>query len=218
MLKKLLLFPFGGNAKEILTSIIALNKIKPEFDIMGFIDDNPKTWGQSCCGVQVLGGSEILNKYNDALVLAVPGSPNQYLKRKEIIRSLNCPVDRFATVIDNSAHISPDAKIGYNTAIMQNVVISCEVEIGNHCIILPNTVIAHNGVIKDYCCIGSNVTLSGYVQIQENCYIGSGSKIRDNVEVGNNSLIGLGANVIKTVGSNLVMAGNPAKILRKIDL
>ena len=218
MPKELLLFPFGGNAKEILTSIISINKSEHQFEILGFIDDNPKTWGMDCCGVKVLGGTEILEKHKNAFVLAVPGNPDHYLKRKEIISNLKWPMDRFATIIDSSAHISPDAKIGYNTAIMQNVVISCEVSIGNHCIILPNTVIAHNSIVKDYCCIGSNVTVSGGVQIQDSCYIGSGSKIRDNLEIGNNSLIGLGSNVVRSVDQNLIIAGNPAKILRKVNL
>lgn len=218
MPKELLLFPFGGNAKEILTSIISINKNEHQFDILGFIDDNPKTFGMGCCGIKVLGGKEILDKFKNAFVIAVPGNPDHYLERKEIISNLHQSLDRFATIIDKSAHISPDAKIGYNTAIMQNVVISCEVSIGNHCIILPNTVIAHNSVVKDYCCIGSNVTVSGGVQIQDNCYIGSGSKIRDNLEIGKNSLIGLGSNVVSSVGQNLIISGNPAKILRKVNL
>lgn len=216
MSKKLLLFPFGGNAREALLSIFAINKIKREWDIVGFIDDDQSHHGKSSCGIKVIGGRVILKDIPDAFVLAVPGSPTSYLKRKDIISSLKAEISRFATILHPSVVIAPDATIGYNTVIMPNVVISCGVRIGNHCIILPNTVVSHDSVVDDYCCVGSNISISGSVRIGSSCYIGSGTKMRENVSIGEGSLVGLGSNVISDIEARVVAAGNPTKVIRKI--
>jgi sugar O-acyltransferase (sialic acid O-acetyltransferase NeuD family) len=216
MSKMLILFPFGGNAKESLMSVFAINERTGEWEIAGFIDDDRSVHNKDCCGIKVLGGKEVLDKFPQAYVLAVPGSPSNYLKRKDIIQNLNLEKSRFATIAHPSVVIAPDASVGCNTLLMPNVVISCEVKIGDHCVILPNTVVSHDSQVGDYCCIGSNVTVSGSVKIGENCYIGSGTKIRENVSIGEGSLVGLGSNVISDIEPGVIAVGSPARVIRKI--
>jgi sugar O-acyltransferase (sialic acid O-acetyltransferase NeuD family) len=216
MPKKLLLFPFGGNARESLLSVFAINEIRKEWDILGFIDDDQSQRGKDCCGIKVLGGRAILDKMPEAFVLAVPGSPTSYLRRKDIIASLYADKSRFATIIHPSVVIAPDAIIGYNTIIMPNVVISCGVRIGSHCILLPNSVVSHDSIVDDYCCLGSNISISGSVRIGSSCYIGSGTKMRENVSIGEGTLIGLGSTVISDIQAGVIAAGCPAKVFRKV--
>ena len=215
MSKKLLLFPFGGNARESLMSVFAINAKREEWDIVGFMDDDPSRHGKLCCGIKVLGGREIVNDFPDAFVLAVPGSPTSYLRRKDIIGRLGIDETRFATIIHPSVQIAPDSIVGYNTLIMPNVVITCGVRIGNHCIILPNTVVSHDSAIDDYCCFGSNISISGSVRIGSSCYIGSGTKVREDVSIGAGTLVGLGSNVISNIEAGVVAVGSPAKVIRK---
>lgn len=215
MSKKLLLFPFGGNAKEAVVSVLAINSIRLEWEIVGFLDDDYSVHGKDYCGIKVLGTRDLLNVYEDACVLAIPGSPKGYLRRKAIIDGLLLDKSRFATIIHPSAVRAPDAKIGYNSLLMSNVVVSCGSRIGNHCIVLPNTVIAHDSSISDYVCIGSNVSVSGSVSIGPESYIGSGVKIRENIRIGERTLIGLGSNVISDIEQGVVAVGNPAKPLVK---
>jgi sugar O-acyltransferase (sialic acid O-acetyltransferase NeuD family) len=214
MSKKLLLFPFGGNAKESLLSILSINAIRQEWEVAGFIDDDHSLHGREYNGIRVLGGSEVLREWTDAFVLAVPGSPKGYLRRRSIIESLSIEPSRFATIIHPSVVRAPDAVIGWNTLLMPNVVVSCSVRIGNHCIVLPNTVIAHDSVVEDYCCVGSNVSISGTVTVGPECYIGSGTKIRENIRIGGRTLVGLGSNVISDIEQNAVAVGNPARVIK----
>jgi sugar O-acyltransferase (sialic acid O-acetyltransferase NeuD family) len=215
-MKDLLFFPFGGNARESLIAALAQNKIKPMWNIKGFIDDNQSLLGKKCCGVPVMGGKEKLKDFPSAQVIAVPGRADNFMKRKKIIDLLNLPNESFAIVIDPSARIAPDAEIGKNTVLMANVVASSLVKIGDHNIILPNTVIAHDSIIGDYSIIGSNVTISGGCNIGSNCYIGSGTSIKENIKIGNGSLIGMASNVVTDVSAGVVVAGNPARFFRSI--
>jgi sugar O-acyltransferase (sialic acid O-acetyltransferase NeuD family) len=217
MPKKLLIFPAGGNAREALFTIEAINKTKKTWDVLGFVDDDPSLLGKRIGPLKVLGDRGWFKKIPDAQILAVPGNPKDYLKRKAIIDGLKIEKSRFAKVIHPAAVVSSAAEIGYNTLIMAHAVVSCDVLISNHCIVLPQTTIAHDSRIGDYCCIGANVVLSGSVVIEPQCYIGSGVTIREKITVGRKSLVGLGANVVDDVKQNDTVAGNPARSLRKKD-
>ena len=140
-MKDLILFPFGGNAREALISIFSRNRIHPQWNVIGFVDDNESNWGKQCCGIKVIGGRDIIGNYPNAKVLAVNGSPENYLNRAMTIARLNLALDRFDTILDSTVSMAPDVQIGKNTLVMANVVVSCSVRIGNHCVILPNSVI-----------------------------------------------------------------------------
>lgn len=215
-MKNILLFPFGGNSRDALLSIFSINKINIEWNILGFFDDDPDTWGKSCCGIKVLGGLETLEKHPEAQVLAVQGNPHNYLRRENVIEKLGIKENSYATIIHPSATVAPDADIGFNVLLMSNVVICTGVKIGNHCFCLPNTVIAHDTVICNYCCFGSNITVSGNVNIDSGCYIGSGSRIKNHLHIGKNVMVGQGSNVVSNVEEGMVVVGNPAKLLREV--
>src|SRR5690606_2548443 len=122
-------------------------------------------------------GRDAFERWPQARVLAVPGSPTTYRSRGQIIDGLSLPVSRFATLIHRSARVSPLASIGHNVLIMAGVVITSNAVISDHVCILPNSVIHHDAVIGARCLIGSNVTIAGGVQLEANCYIGSGTSV-----------------------------------------
>lgn len=55
----------------------------------------------------------------------------------------------------------------------------------------------------------------GGIVIGENCWIGDGVSILPNVKIGNNVTIGCNSVVTKSFPDNCVIAGNPAKIIKK---
>lgn len=55
------------------------------------------------------------------------------------------------------------------------------------------------------------------VVIEDNCWIGAGSIICPGVTIGKNSVIGAGSVVTKDIPANSVAAGNPCRVLRKIN-
>lgn len=214
MSNRLILFPYGGNTREAMMSIRAINAVEETWDVIGFIDDDETKKGMTFEGIPVLGTREELLNYPDSRILAVPGHPDNYLRRKGIIQSLKIDSQRCATIMDPSVRIDKEAKIGKNVLIMAHVVISAQVTIGDHCVILPNTVLSHESQVGDYCCLGSNVSVSGNVIIEDNCYIGSGVSIIQNTRLGAGSLVGMGSSVLHDVAKDSVVAGNPARFLR----
>lgn len=55
------------------------------------------------------------------------------------------------------------------------------------------------------------------VVIEDNCWIGAGAIICPGVTIGKNSVIGAGSVVVSDIPKNSVVAGNPCKVIRKID-
>lgn len=203
-MEKLLIFPFNGNGLE------AVDCIQGQYELIGFIDDTPEKQGKTKFGFLVF-GRDIIEKYLDAKILAVPGSPQTFRQRHKIINGLHIPKNRFATVIHPKASISPMANIGKNVLLMAGVVVTSNAVISDHVCILPNSVIHHDSIVGEYTLIGSNVLVAGNVTVGENCYIGSGSSIINGIEIGNGSLLGLGTNLIKSIPANSKVVGNPAK-------
>jgi len=83
------------------------------------------------------------------------------------------------------------------------VVIHAEVIIGNNVLICQQVTIGGTGLNPRVPIIGDDV------------YIGAGAKVLGPVVVGNNSVIGANAVVVKSVPDRCIVAGVPARILRK---
>lgn len=204
MRKKLILFPFNGNAIE------ALDCIDDSWEVIGFVDDNIEKIGLFYNSLKVF-NRDLIYQNEDSYILAVPGSPSSYTQRKEFINGLEIPFSRFATIIHPKSFVSNFTNIGYNTLIMAGTVITSNANIGNHVVILPNSVIHHDSLIGDFTLIGSSVCIAGHTEIGSNCYIGSGSNIINNISIGENSLVGMGTNVTKSFEKNKKIIGNPAR-------
>jgi len=207
-MNKLLIFPFNGNGLE------AIDCIGDDYELIGFVDDTKEKQGMEN-GYNVF-SRDAFDRYPEAKILAVPGSPATFIHRKKIIDGLGIREDRFARVIHPSARISKLSKIGYNVLLMAGVVVTSNGIIHNHICILPNTVVHHDVEIGSYSLIGSNITIAGYTKIGDNCYIGSGTKIINSITIGEKCLIGLGTNVIKSLPPNSKAVGNPGRIIGSV--
>lgn len=127
--------------------------------------------------------------------------------------------------------IDDDTKIGTFVEIQKNAFI------GKNCKISSHTFICEGVHIEDNVFVGHNVTFindkyprsvnpDGKMQdesdwkvietfVRKGASIGSSSTIMCGVTIGENAIVGAGSVVIKDIPSNSVVAGVPAKILKK---
>lgn len=91
-----------------------------------------------------------------------------------------------------------------------------KVKIGKNCMLAPNVGIysATHPIKAEERYNG--VELGFPITIGDNCWIGAGAIICPNVSIGDNVVVGAGSVVVKDVPSNVVVAGNPAKIIKNL--
>ncbi len=130
-------------------------------------------------------------------------------------------------------------EIGDNTKIGAFVEIQKNASVGRNCKISSHTFICEGVTIEDGAFIGHGVTFindsypraanaDGTLQTEKDWHvektlvkkgasIGSGSTILSNVVIGERAIVGAGSVVTKDVPPDTIVAGNPAKILRRIS-
>ena len=131
-------------------------------------------------------------------------------------------------------------EVGDETKIGAFVEIQKNARVGRRCKISSHTFICEGVTIEDNVFIGHGVTFvndaypratttAGELQseadwkvepthIRKGASIGSGATILCSVTVGENAIVGAGSVVTKDVPPDVIVAGNPAKILRSIHV
>jgi acetyltransferase-like isoleucine patch superfamily enzyme len=119
-------------------------------------------------------------------------------------------------------------KIGDHSFIGPFVEITRGVEIGRHCIIESHSFVCDSVVLMDHVFVGHGVmfvndmyprtdrhVLYPKTVVGEYCSIGTNSTIIGGVEIGEHAIVGAGAVVTKDVPPLSIVAGNPARVLRR---
>jgi len=111
-------------------------------------------------------------------------------------------------------------KIGNRTWIGSNVSIEKgsldDTVIENDVLIDDLVQIGHNVIIKNRSQVTAGCILSGRCRIGSDCWISPNVSIDNNISVGNNSVIGMGSVIRKNINEKEVVAGNPAKKIKKL--
>ena len=93
----------------------------------------------------------------------------------------------------------------------------CPITIGDNCMLAPRVCIFAATHPLDPTARNSGRELGKPVTIGDNVWIGGGAVINPGVTIGNNVVVASGAVVTKDVPDNVVVGGNPAKIIKTID-
>jgi len=113
---------------------------------------------------------------------------------------------QYLNAIINGCEIHYKAKIGkkFRISHSRGVVIGSQTVIGNN-------VTIHSGVV-----FGKKDKNSGMPVIKDDVFIGAGAIILGDITIGTHSIIGANAVVNKSFESNVLIAGIPARIVKKI--
>lgn len=90
------------------------------------------------------------------------------------------------------------------------------ITIGNNVQITKNVFIHTHGGGNSIRRLSPNFDVFGKVIIEDYAYIGAGSHILPGVTIGRCAIVGAGSVVTKSVPANMVVAGNPAKVICSI--
>lgn len=127
-----------------------------------------------------------------------------------------CFIKHSSSIVNDSSIIDTGSIFSYHSIITANS------KVGKYFQANVRSYVAHDCKIGDFVTFAPGATCNGNVQIGNHTYIGANATIKHGsinnpLNIGDNVLIGMGAVVTKDVPSNVVMVGNPARILRRND-
>ena len=144
---KLVIIGAGGYGKTVYDLAIQSNKYTDVF----FLDDNSKESNvKGIC-------SDYIN-FNSNEFEFYPAFGNN-VNRLNWVNKLEKDKYSIATIIHNSAFVSPSVKVGVGSVVLPKAVVNTDVKIGKGCIINCGAIIDHGCIIEDgvHICLGAIV-------------------------------------------------------------
>lgn len=141
-------------------------------------------------------------------------------KRKKLIQSWfgSCGQElliepRFVCDYGVNIHVGEYFYANFNCTMLD----VCEIRIGDHALIGPNVQLLTPLHPLDAQERTAGQEYGAPITIGNNVWIGGGAIILPGVTLGDNVVVGAGSVVTKSFGDNVVIAGNPAKVIKVLE-
>lgn len=194
----------GGHAAEIDEYITYNHKVSgiEEFNIVGFLDDNPDSYARYKFSAPLIGGAsdhKVIKGHG--YIIAIAG-----LKyRRSFVDRYKAEGAQFVSVIHLSAYISPSAIIGEGSIISPNANIGPNVQIGKYTLINARCSLGHDTRVGDYNFISPNVCFSGFTVVGDENLFGINSATLPGIKVGNRNKITAGMIIDQDINDDTVV-------------
>lgn len=212
-MKDLIIIGSGGLGRETVWTAERINAVKPEWNILGFIDDKPSYKGKIIDGYRVLGNSADVATYPDAYYVCAIG--NAAIRKSAVEKILKIAPVKFATLIDPACVYCKDrTTFGEGCIICAHTYITVDIKIGNHVYFGADGTVGHDARIEDFVTCYPGVNVSGAAHIGSCCEIGAGSQVIQGITIGERTIIGAGSVVVRDLPSDCTAVGAPAKPIK----
>ena len=212
-MKDIAIFGVGGFGREVLTLIKDINKVAPQYNIIGFFDDGHEK-DEIVNGYPMLGKTEDLNEWSTDISIAISvGTPKI---KKQIIEKIYNPHINYPTLIHPNVVIGDTdfVKIGKGCIICAGCMITTNIEVKDFVILNLGCTVGHDVIINSFAAFMPSCNISGEVIIGEGVYCGTGVKIINQTSIGEYAILGAGAVVTKPVPGYSTAVGVPAKVIK----
>lgn len=207
----------GGFAREVAWLIETINQIEEQYQLVGFVDDNPKLRGQSINDIAVLNLEDLLTQHPASRVVGAIGNPQT---RQTLMERVAQAGLAFETLLHPRAERSRWIEYGEGIVICAGNILTTNIKLGDHVQINLDCTIGHDVIMGEYTTLAPGVHVSGWVHFGKRVYVGTGAVIINGTSekplvIGDDAVIGAGACVTKSVESGLTVVGVPARPLQR---
>lgn len=127
--------------------------------------------------------------------------------------------------IEPGAIIRQMVEIGDNAVIMMGAILNIGAVVGERSMIDMGAVLGGRAIVGKNCHIGAGAVLAGVVEpasakpvvVEDDVLIGANAVVIEGVHIGKGAVVAAGSVVIEDVAPDMVVAGVPAKVIKKKD-
>lgn len=207
-MKDILIVGAGGFGREVYSWICQHPEYGKEFEIKGFLDDDPNAMDGYNYSIGIIGEADSYEyKENDFVILAI-GSPSV---KKDLVKRLSSKKVNFFTFLHPTAVIGQNVSIGQGTLVCPHVTITCDIQIGDFVTINVNSSIGHDAKIGSYSTLSGHCDVTGYAVVGEEVFLASHAVVTPKTIIEDNAVVGAGSVAIRKVKSHTTIFGVPAK-------
>ena len=207
MIEHLAIIGSSGHGK-VIADTAALN---PKWQKISFFDD---AWPDMDCDLPwpVIGDTNILLENLSQYTGVVIGIGNNTIRQKKhnLLVKHKAPI---VNIVHPQAYISSFTSIGCGSVVFAGAVINIHSSIGRSCIINTGATVDHDCKLADFVHVSPGANLGGLVEVGKKSWIGIGSSVKQCTVIGADVIVGAGSAVVKSVMSNQLVAGVPARAL-----
>jgi len=187
-----------------------------QFDLRGFIDDNPALHGSTVHDLPVWAGLDALTQLppppHTQIIIAVGHNATRWQLAQRVLAA-GWPL---ATVIHPRAVLARDVMPGAGTFLAAGAVVNPGCRVGACVIINTLAGVDHDCTLADAVHIAPGAHLAGNVSIGTQTLVGLGAVVREGIRIGAGCTIAAAAAVVADLPDNVLALGVPARI-RKGD-
>jgi len=195
-----------GHAGVVLDAIEKIGG----YQIIGFIDNDPKLQNTEIRNIPVLGLIDDLeNMELSARYVHIAIGDNYYRgKLYERIKKIGLEA---VTLIHPAAIVSENSTIGEGCFIAPLAIINSGSVLGAVSIINSGGIVEHDTKLGLAVHVGPGATTGGRVLVDDFSFLGLGSTILPDIHIGSGVMVGAGATVVKDIPSKTTVIGYAAK-------
>ena len=127
--------------------------------------------------------------------------------------------------IEPGAIIREQVEIGENAVIMMGAILNIGAVVGSGTMIDMGAVLGGRATVGKNCHVGAGAVLAGVIEpasatpviVEDNVLIGANAVVIEGCHIGENAVVAAGAVVIEDVPADTVVAGCPARVIKKRD-
>lgn len=209
-MKHLVIAGAGEFGRELYWTVQGSRGFGIEFDIKGYVDDNPDQEKISKLQKPCFGTiDEYKIEEEDVFTCAVASPPI----RETVIKKLLNKGAEFIDIIHQSSIIHGSAEYGKGLIVSPFSIIGDSSIIGDYVLLNGFCGIGHDCVIGDYTCIMSQCDITGHTEIGKKVFFGGGARTIPKAKIEDEAYIGAGSVVLRKVKNGTKVFGNPAKAI-----
>lgn len=208
--KDLVIIGAGDFGREVSFVVERLNQQGADWNLLGFVDDDERTWGTIVDSYPVLGPVSHLRELGGP-VWTVCSIGSGSIRARVMEKVLSWPGISLATLLDPSVIVGRGSLVGAGSVVCPGTVLAINVSLGTHTIVNLNCTIGHDTVLEDCCTVHPGSNLSGKVRVGRCTDIGTGTKIIQGMSVAPYTILGAGAVVVKDIIESGTYVGVPVK-------